>query len=90
MNATRSKDRFLFGIPKLPARYAAVVMPLLLSVFMTCIVSMISTLRGVGMVPQFPRIWLGAWGLSWAIAFPTLLAILPVVRRVTSALVRSA
>lgn len=88
MNASRSNDRFL-GIRKLPARYAGVVMPLLLSVFMTCIVSMISTLRGVGLQPHFLRVWLGAWALSWLIAFPTLLAVLPMVRRATSALVRS-
>jgi hypothetical protein len=78
-----------FGIPKLPARYAPVLMPLILSIFMTCIVSMISTLRNVGVVPNFAKIWLGAWALSWIIAFPTLLLVLPTVRRITAALVRA-
>jgi hypothetical protein len=84
-----SNDSILFGIPKLPARYASLVMPLLLSVVMTCIVSAISTLRGIGLATYFVRIWLGAWLISWLIAFPTLLLILPVVRRATARIVRS-
>ena len=75
------------SLRKLPARYAGLVMPLLLSVAMTCIVSMISTLRSVGMIAGFAGVWLGAWALSLAIAFPTLLLILPLVRRATAAIV---
>lgn len=43
-----SKSQSFFGIRKLPARYAGVVMPFILSVLMTCVVSMISTFRSVG------------------------------------------
>jgi hypothetical protein len=38
-------------------------------------------------VPGLLHVWLGAWGLSWLVAFPTLLLVLPVVRRATDALV---
>jgi hypothetical protein len=79
-----------FRLRKLPARYAGVVMPLLLSIFMTFLVSQISTLRSIGMVDGMVHIWMGAWGLSWVIAFPTLLLVLPVVRSATRALVESA
>lgn len=88
MSASNTKPDIIFGIPKLPARYAAVVMPLLLSLFMTCIVSLISTFMGLGPVPDFVRVWLSAWGISWVLAFPTLLMVLPLVRRATAALVR--
>jgi hypothetical protein len=74
---------------KLPARYAGLIMPLLLSIFMTCIVSLISTLHGIGLTPGLFRVWMGAWGLSWVIAFPTLLLVLPLVRGATRALVES-
>ncbi len=87
MNATETRPKTFLGVPKLPARYAGVVMPLLLSLLMTFIVSFISTWRGVGLVPDFTRIWLGAWALSWAVAFPLLLAVLPLVRRATAAIV---
>ena len=72
---------------KLPALYAVIVLPLLLSCIMTCLISGISTLRGVGFAPGVLQLWLGSWGLSWLIAFPTLLAVLPLVRRLTAAVV---
>ena len=68
---------------KIPARYAGLVMPFLLSVFMTCVVSAISILRSTGFSSQFLHLWPGAWLLSWAVAFPVLLLVLPVVRRLT-------
>jgi hypothetical protein len=64
-------------------------MPLLLSVLMTFIVSMVSTWRSIGLAPTFLHVWLGAWAISWLIAFPTLLVVLPLVRKATAALVRN-
>jgi len=72
---------------KLPARYAAVVLPLFLSCIMTCLISGISTLRSVGLAPGVLQLWLGSWGISWLCAFPVLLAVLPLVRRLTAAIV---
>jgi len=90
MTASKPVSHTFLGLPKLPARYAGVVMPLLLSVIMTFIVSMVSTLRSLGPVPDFIHVWLGAWAISWLIAFPTLLLVLPVVRKATAAMVREA
>ena len=87
MNATENRTKTFLGVRKLPSRYAGVVMPLLLSFLMTFIVSYISTWRGVGLSPDFARIWFGAWALSWLVAFPVLLAVLPLVRRATAAIV---
>lgn len=89
VNAT-NKNTIAFGIPKLPLRYGALVMPLLLSVLMTCVVSLISTLKSIGMSPLLGSKWLAAWGVSWLVAFPILLLLLPLVRKATAALVRSA
>lgn len=72
---------------KLPARYAALVMPLVLSVLMTFVVSAISTLKSLGPTPAFLATWPVAWGLSWLVAYPTLLAVLPLVRRIVALLV---
>lgn len=76
-------------IRKLPARYAGLVMPLLLSILMTCIISFVSTLRSVGPVPGLLNLWLGSWAISWLIAFPTLLLVLPLVRKATAWLVEA-
>lgn len=76
-------------MPKLPARMAALVMPLLLSILMTFIVSLVSTLKSLGLDAFTIQGWLSAWGLSWLIAFPTLLLVLPVVKKLTSYLVHA-
>lgn len=67
---------------KLPARYATLVTPLLISVLMSCIVSGVSTLHGVGPVAGFVEIWMHAWATSWVVAFPILIIVLPIVRRI--------
>ena len=87
MNLSDRPKKTFLGLPKLPARSAAWVMPLLLSILMTFIVSMVSTVRSIGLSPDMPRIWLSAWGLSWVFAFPTLLMVLPLVRKATAAIV---
>ena len=75
---------------KLPARFAPIVMPFLLSLLMTCLVSLISTTRSFGFTQELLRLWPGSWALSWLVAFPVTLLVLPIVRRVTSALVDGA
>ncbi|MES2938616.1 MAG: DUF2798 domain-containing protein [Pseudomonadota bacterium] len=75
---------------RIPARFAGLVMPFFLSIIMTCVISLVSTLRGIGLPPDFVHVWLGAWGASWLVAFPTLLGVLPLVRRLTAAVVSGA
>jgi hypothetical protein len=69
---------------KLPARYAAILTPLVLSVLMTFVVSAISTLKSLGPTPAFVTTWPAAWAISWLAAFPTLLVVLPLVRRIVA------
>ncbi|MCC6301431.1 MAG: DUF2798 domain-containing protein [Gammaproteobacteria bacterium] len=89
MNSASRPPRTILGLRKLPARYAGFVMPFLLSVFMSGVVSLISTLHSLGLVHDLPRLWIGAWVVSWGIAFPTLLLVLPVVRRLTRLIVET-
>ncbi|KRD49594.1 DUF2798 domain-containing protein [Ensifer sp. Root278] len=72
---------------KLPHRYQAIVMPLVLSVLMSAIVSFVSTASGSGLQPDLLALWLKAWAFSWLVAFPSLLVVLPVVRRIVAATV---
>jgi hypothetical protein len=74
---------------KLPAHYATLVMPLVLSILMTFIVSGISTFNSLGLVPGFSAMWMRAWAFSWVVAFPTLLVVLPLVRRIVAFLVEA-
>jgi len=74
---------------KLPAHYLPVVVPLLLSLKMTFVVSGIATLKGLGFVEGFVGKWMSAWALSWAVAFPVLLVMMPLVRRVAALIVET-
>lgn len=71
---------------KLPAWTHHIVLPFFLTMVMTFIVSGISTVHALGFHGILP-IWLGAWLASWAIAFPSLIVILPFVRRWTALIV---
>jgi hypothetical protein len=68
----------------IPSRYAPVLFGLILSGMMSLIVSGLSTLRALGWVDQFALVWLGNWAISWAIAFPTVLILAPLTRRIVA------
>lgn len=74
---------------KLPARYTAIVLPLLLSLLMTFVISGVSTLMSLGPTRAFVVTWPAAWGLSWVVAFPTLVVLLPLVRRFVALVVET-
>jgi len=81
-------QKTLYSFKKLPNRYTAIVLPFLLSIIMTFVVSMVSTLRSLGFEQFSINVWMSAWAISWLIAFPTLLLVLPVVRKITSLFVQ--
>jgi len=73
-------------------RFAPALYGLLLSDFMSLIVSGVATLRAAGLDggpgSGFAGLWLQAWLLSWAVTFPVLLVAAPVVRRLVARLTR--
>ncbi|WP_032113151.1 DUF2798 domain-containing protein [Candidatus Paracaedibacter symbiosus] len=66
---------------KIPARYLGIVMPFILSFFISGIISAILTIKNGGFQSGVFFIWLSSWGLAWSIAFPSVLIMLPIVRR---------
>lgn len=74
---------------KLPARYAAIVLPFCLSLLMTFVISGVSTLMSLGPTRAFVATWPAAWAMSWIVAFPTLIMVLPLVRRIVALVVEA-
>ena len=72
----------------IPQRYEHVVFALILSGLMSFIVSGISTVLALGIAPDLIARWIGSWLPSWAVAFPAVLIVAPVARRIVGALVR--
>lgn len=58
-----------------------------LSVFMSGIVSAIVTFRHLGISEGTFFIWLPAWLSSFIVAFPTVLIVNPIVRRIVNAII---
>lgn len=85
MNSARADARL--GRMKLPARYGGIITPFIISVFMSCVVSGVATAKSIGLASGFVSLWMSAWAASWLVAFPTLLVVVPVVRRITAVLV---
>lgn len=74
-------------VRKLPARAQMIVMPMILSLLMSGVVSAISTLRAIGLADDIVMRILQAWSVSYVIAFPVALVVMPVVRWVVCLLV---
>ena len=72
----------------IPARFAPILFGLILSGLMSWVVSGIATFRSLGLHDAFVVEWAGSWIVSWAIAFPTVLIVAPITRRIVAALTR--
>lgn len=73
----------------MPARFAPVLFGFILSALMSLLVSGIATLRNAGLVDGFAAIWFGAWLPSWLVAFPVVLVVAPIARKLVALLVRA-
>ena len=54
---------------------------------MSLLVSGLSTFRALGLVEGFVLIWAGNWVVSWATAFPVVLVVAPITRRLVARLI---
>jgi len=72
----------------IPARFSPILFGFILSGLMSCMVSGISTLRVLGPIDGFAGAWMASWIYSWAVAFPSVLMVAPITRRLVAALVK--
>nr|WP_272876117.1 DUF2798 domain-containing protein [Neoroseomonas soli] len=56
---------------------------------MTFVVSGVSTVLALGVTDEVLARWPVAWAMSWLIAFPTVLVVLPIVRRLVGRFVEA-
>jgi hypothetical protein len=72
----------------IPRKFSPLLFGLILSGLMSLLVSGISTWRAVGVVPEFGAVWAGAWLTAWLFAFPIVLFVAPLARRLVERVVR--
>ena len=69
---------------KLPSRFASILFSLIVSLTMSCIVAGISTFSTISFSNDFFMSWIVAQGKSWPIAFPILLTVVPMARKLVN------
>ena len=65
----------------IPARFAPGVFGFFLSMIMS------TTISAVGLSGDLPATWFRAWYSSWIVAFPAVLIVAPIARRIVGRLV---
>lgn len=86
---TNNRSMYIVGrVPKLPPKYALVLAPLMMSGLMSGIVCAVNLLRAMGWSWEAVAAWPLTWLMAWAVAFPAVLLVMPMVKRITGALVR--
>lgn len=68
-------------MPKIDQRYASTLLAFITSLLMSCLMSLVVTLRHVGFVTEVWALWMEAFPVAFAVAFPTALVVLPIARR---------
>lgn len=70
----------------IPARHAPLLFAFLLSGMMSCIVSGVAILRANGLNRELPAEWLAGWLPAWCVAFPCVMVLAPMTRRMVARL----
>ncbi len=58
-----------------------------MSLLMSCIMSLVISIFNVGLVEGIISIWLKAWGFGFVVAFPTIIIVSPIVRKLVNTVV---
>jgi len=68
-------------------RLAPILFGFVLPAPMSLLVSGIATFRNVDLADLFMTLWINAWRPSWLVAFPTVLVVAPLARRLVGMLI---
>ena len=71
----------------IPPKYDSYVFSFFMSLLMSGIMSLAISIINLGWVENMLSIWLRAWSMAFIIAFPTIIAVTPVVRKLVSMVV---
>ncbi|MFT4701934.1 MAG: hypothetical protein ACI85V_003003 [bacterium] len=70
-----------------PPSAAPILFGLILSGMMTSFVTCIATWRAISFGDGFVALWVGSWLTGWLVAFPMVLILAPLTRRLVAKLV---
>ena len=68
----------------IPGKYQQLVFAFFMAGLMSCLMSLVISIFNVGLVDNILQIWLHAWGFAFVVAFPAVLVVVPLVRRLVT------
>ena len=71
-----------------PKRFSNILFSLILSIFMTFMVSGVSSYTAIGINERFFEFWMTSWFRGWIIAFPAIIFIAPLTKKIVNLLTR--
>ncbi len=71
---------------KIPKKYTGILFAFMMSLFMAFIMSGVLTALFAGISAQFFSHWMSAFIHAWPVAFPAVLLVAPIVRRIVASL----
>lgn len=74
---------------KLPVRVFQPVFGLFMAAFMSFLMSGAITALNIGLPPDYLSRWMGSWGVAFVLAYPAILIVGPIARRLALNFVES-
>jgi len=68
----------------IPRKFQPIVFAFFMGLLMSCLMSFVVTTFNVGLVDNLIALWLKAWAVAFSVAFPTIIVVAPVVRKLTA------
>ena len=71
----------------IPAKFTPVVFAFFMSMMMAFVMSGVLTFVNLGAIPDFFNRWMRAFAVAWTFAFPSVLFLAPIARKIVSKLI---
>jgi hypothetical protein len=68
----------------IPKKHTAYVFSFFMALLMSCTMSLVISIFNVGLIEGIVSIWLKAWSFSFIVAFPTVIVVSPIVRKLVN------
>ena len=68
----------------IPKKHTAYVFSFFMALLMSCTMSLVVSIFNVGLIEGIVSIWLKAWSFSFIVAFPTVIVVSPIVRKLVN------
>ncbi len=73
----------------IPQKYTQYVFSFFMALLMSCLMSLVISIYNIGLVDDIVSIWLKAWVFAFFVAFPTVIIVSPLVKKLVGLVVDS-